>query len=328
LKTAPFEDLYNRYTQKIEQWILKYCKVRVPRSIYQPMSYILSSGGKRVRPVLVLLSCEAVGGNSRQALPAAVAIEILHNFTLVHDDVMDNASLRRGRPTIHTKWDTNIAILTGDQMAASAYQMLLRIDSTRIRGVAEVFTNAFNEVCEGQGLDKEFESQSDVDLNDYLIMIAKKTGRVIAASAEIGALIGGGSRREVTALRRFGEYIGLAFQVKDDLLDVTGDEREFGKTIGGDIIEGKKTFLLLRAFERARGKDRELLRRVMKRQGITRSTVRAVRSVYDHLGVLVDAERTIERCTDRAQRELDKLPERRSREMLRWLSEQLLMRSV
>lgn len=277
---------------------------------------------------MVLLSCEAVGGRGSRALPAAGAIEILHNFTLVHDDVMDHASLRRGRPTIHTKWDTNVAILAGDQMAACAYRMLLKSGTTRIRRVTEVFTEAFNDVCEGQGMDKEFESRDNVGLNDYLRMIAKKTGRVIAAAAEIGGLIGGGSRREVTALRKFGEYLGLAFQVKDDLLDVTGDVHELGKTIGGDIVEGKKTFLLLHARKRAKGKEKQILGRVIRRRGITRSTVGAVRNIYDRLGVLSEAERTIERCTRRAQRELDTLPDNRSREMLRWLSEQLLLRSM
>ena len=323
-----FEHLYKRYTDKVEQWIWRSVRTRTPRSVYQPIRYILSSGGKHVRPVLVLLSCEAVGGRSDRALPAAGAIEILHNFTLVHDDVMDHARLRRGRPTIHTKWDTNVAILAGDQMAACAYRMLLKTGTENIRRVSEVFTDAFNEVCEGQGLDKEFESRDNVGLPDYLRMIAKKTGRVIAAATEIGGLIGHGSRLQVTALRKFGEYLGLAFQVKDDLLDVTGDVRELGKTIGGDIVEGKKTFLLLHAWKRAKGKERQLLRRVIRRRVLTRPKVDEVRTLYETLGVLREAERTIERCTRRAQRELDRLPAHRSREMLRWLSEQLLLRSM
>jgi len=241
---------------------------------------------------------------------------------------MDNASLRRGRPTVHTKWDTNTAILTGDQMAACAYEMLLRCKTSRIRGVVEVFTRAFNEVCEGQGLDEEFETRRNVGLPDYLQMIAKKTGRVIASCAEMGGIIGGGSGREVTALRRFGEYLGLAFQIKDDLLDVTGNVHEFGKTIGGDIREGKKTFLLLRAYERARGKEKEMLGRVMTGRGGGQSTVIAVRRIYENLGILDEAERTIDRCTRQAGRELAKLPRRRSRDLLLWLSEQLRLRSA
>ncbi len=292
------------------------------------MAYVLSSGGKRVRPVLVLLACETVSGQSKRALPAAGAIEILHNFTLVHDDVMDNARLRRGRPTIHTKWDANTAILAGDQMAACAYFMLMRCDSPRIREVVNVFTRAFNEVCEGQGLDLEFESRFRVRLPEYLRMIARKTGRVIASSTEMGALIGGGTPRQVEALRKFGEYLGLAFQIKDDLLDVTGSEREFGKKIGGDIVEGKKTFLLLRAYERARGHDRNLLRRVMRHHPPRRNGVTTVRRIYSDLGILDEAESMIQRCTQRAERELDKLPARQSRDMLAWLSEQLRTRSV
>ena len=292
------------------------------------MVYILSSGGKRVRPVLVLLACETVSGEWRPALPAACAVEILHNFTLVHDDVMDNAGLRRGRPTIHTKWDTNVAILTGDQMAACAYTMLMRSITPRIREVVGVFTRAFNEVCEGQGLDQEFESRSRVGLHEYRRMIARKTGRVIASSAEIGAIIGQGTPRQVTALRRFGESLGLAFQIKDDLLDVAGDEREFGKKIGGDIVEGKKTFLLLRAYERARGREKIILRRVMQHRTQDRTSVTTVRRIYENLGILDEAESMIRRCTRRAEHELARLPARQSRDMLAWLSEQLRVRSV
>ena len=175
---------------------------RSPKYVYVPVRYAMSSGGKRLRAVLVMLACESVGGNSRSALDAAVAVELLHNFTLVHDDVMDNADLRRGKPTVKKKWNTDVAILAGDQIVAQAYESLLKTRTTRLPEVLDVFTRAFTEVCEGQGLDKEFEQRRSVTVNDYLHMIEKKTARMISAAVEIGALVGGGSPREVKRLDR------------------------------------------------------------------------------------------------------------------------------
>ncbi len=328
MSTNSFESLYNsRYRAVLERWIERNYRTGAPRSLYAPIRYVLASGGKRIRPALVLLSCESVGGEIARALPAAAAIEILHNFTLVHDDIMDHANLRRGRPTIHVKWDMGVAILAGDLMVAHAYRMLLRSKTPRLRQVTEVFTTAFREVCEGQGLDKDYESRRTIDVDDYLLMISKKTGKVIASALEIGGLIGGGSGPQVKALRSFGEHLGIAFQLKDDLLDVTGSQKEFGKKIGGDIIEGKRTFLLIQALKRATGREKLLLEKVLDRKGST-ALVKDVRAVYGRLGVFEDAKRQIENHTRRAQHELGKLPYRRSREMLRWLAERLLERSA
>lgn len=298
-----------------------------PFSVYKPVRYILSAGGKRVRAVLVLIACEAVGGRTVKALDAAVAIEILHNFTLVHDDVMDNAELRRGLPTIHEKWDEDIAILAGDELAALAYRSLLKTKTPCLQRVAEIFTDTFIEVCEGQGFDKEFETQRDVSLKDYIVMIQKKTASMIAAAAEIGAMVGGGTKHEVNALRRFGHYLGIAFQIQDDLLDIIGSEKEFGKTIGGDIMEGKKTYLLLKAFELATRKDKVLLQSVMQKKRVTKATVERVREVYEREGVIDAAREEITRCTRRAQQYLKQLKPSKAREMLFWLSHQLLNRT-
>jgi geranylgeranyl diphosphate synthase, type II len=298
----------------------------VPRSVYEPIRYVFQTGGKRVRSVLTLLSCEAVGGKARNALGAAVAIEILHNFTLVHDDVMDNAELRRGCPTVHRRWDTNVAILSGDQMIPSAYRLLLTNSLPRKERALEVFTDAFKQVCEGQGLDKEFELRSDVTLRDYFVMIRKKTGRVITAATEIGALAGGGSQEQVTTLRKFGECLGRAFQLQDDLLDIVGSEPEFGKTIGGDIIEGKKTYLLLRAIELSAGTDRSLLRSIAQHKKVPRNAVKRVKSIYERTGVLRETEREIARSTKQAQQMLGDLPMSSARETLHWLAHRLLVR--
>jgi geranylgeranyl diphosphate synthase type II len=255
---------------------------------------------------------------------AAVAIEILHNFTLVHDDVMDHAALRRSRPTVHAKWDENVAILAGDELVAYAYRSLLKSPPAVAGVILRVFTDAFIEVCEGQGFDKEFESRRDVTPGEYLRMIEKKTARVISAATQIGAIIGGGTARQIEALRAFGEQLGLAFQIQDDLLDVDGDERVFGKRIGGDIVEGKKTFLLLAAIARSRGTDRSILRSLSPKNGKRR--VGRVRAIYRRSGALDDARAAITRHTRSAERALEHLPRNRGRAMLGWLAGELLER--
>ena len=197
----PFIVQYQRYKDIVDRQLRLSIKKNEPRSLYQPVQYVLSGGGKRIRPLLVLLACEAVGGSTRQAQHAAVAIEILHNFTLVHDDIMDNAPSRRGRPTVHTKWDTSIAILVGDELVALAYRELLKTQSPYIARVADIFTEGVVEVCEGQAYDKEFEARKHVSLEEYLLMIGKKTGKMVSVASEIGAVIGGGSAAEIRALK-------------------------------------------------------------------------------------------------------------------------------
>jgi geranylgeranyl diphosphate synthase, type II len=295
--------------------------------VYEPIRYTLSGGGKRLRAVLVLLSCEAVGGRGAKALDAAVAVELLHNFTLIHDDVMDHAELRRGKPAVHRKWDENVAILAGDELIAQAFRLLLKTKSDRLAQIAGVYTDALVQVCEGQGFDKEFECRQDVTMQEYFRMIAQKTGRVISASMEIGALIGGGSPRQVAMLRRFGEHLGRAFQVRDDLLDITGDPDEFGKRIGGDIVEGKKTFLLVSALGRAAGRDRIVLNSVVPQNTQMQKQIDNVRSVYEKLGAMDAARKEIDRSTRLARRALNGLPRGTAASMLLWLADRLLERS-
>ena len=302
--------------------------------------YVLAGGGKRVRSVLLVLSCEAVGGTVAGALHAAAAIEILHNFTLVHDDIMDNADARRGRPTVHRKWGVNDALLVGDVLLGAAYEALLRTKGSAHGRLAAVLTRGLLDVCEGQSLDLEFEARTDVSVKEYFRMTGMKTGALIATAAELGGLVGGGTRSQITALRRFGLLLGKAFQVQDDLLDVVGDPNDFGKTIGGDILEGKKTYLLLRAAERARGEDRTLIRRVLRKEGsrgawktaeggVTRrgqAVVAAVKELYIRSGVIDEARVVVERTTDEALLELGRLPESNARAMLRWLAGELVHR--
>lgn len=326
--TQQFRKQYQEHKNAIEKVLMLDLSSRKPVSVYDPIRYVLGAGGKRLRAMLVLLSCNAAGGKSREGLHAAAAIEMLHNFTLVHDDVMDRADVRRGMPTVHKKWNTNVAILAGDEMIAYAYRSLLLTKTSRIREVIEVFTDAFIQVCEGQGLDKEFESRKDVTLKEYLLMIKKKTARIISASTEIGAIIGRATKPERSAFRAYGEHLGMAFQIQDDLLDVVGSQDEFGKTIGGDIIEGKKTFLYLTALERSSKKDRQLLQSPAPRNGQKFQRVRKVKDIYVREGVIALAQQEIGRRTMRAQRALAPIKSSEAKAMLVHLADQLRIRTT
>lgn len=319
----------------MDAYLRSLVKQQHPKELTDGCRYVLSAGGKRVRPTLLLLSCEAVGGNVRRALNASAAIELMHNFTLVHDDIMDNATSRRGRATVHTRWNVNNALLVGDVLLGLAYKQMLRTSSANLHHILEIFTKGFLDVCEGQALDLEFEHRNDVTLENYFEMIEKKTGTLISTSTELGALVGNGTAKQVTALRKFGHHLGRAFQLQDDLLDVVAEEEKLGKRIGGDIIEGKKTFLLLKSLQKAKGKDRIALMKVMNRrsaasrfnskeQGVE---VRNVASIYLSTGAIEAAREQIQVDTLRAREALTSLPVGRGRETLLWLSEMLLSRN-
>ncbi len=297
------------------------------RAVAEPVRYVFAKRGKRVRPVLLLLACRAVGGRVREALPAAVAIELLHNFTLVHDDIMDKATSRRGRPTVHTKWDQSTAILVGDELMALAYRSLLQTKSSRLHAIAGTFTQAFVDVCEGQGLDKEFETQRQVSLPRYLTMIEQKTAKVISAAAEIGGLVGRGTARQVAALQKYGLHLGRAFQVQDDLLDVVADEAKFGKTVCSDIVSGKKTYLLIRALQKTKGADREPLLQIANRSASIKPDVTRIRSIFEKYGILDDARRAAKKETAKAKQAIGSLPSPRGRAALNAFAQQLLDRN-
>jgi len=321
------EQRYLHYKALIDRRLKRFARQQEPRSLYEPLTYILRGGGKRIRPLVLLLSCEAVGGIVRDALPAGVAIEILHNFTLVHDDIMDNAASRRGRPTVHTKWDANVAILVGDELLGLAYRALLKTKSRNIQEIAKVFTEGVVEVCEGQAYDKEFETRRAIRVDEYLLMIEKKTAKMVAVAAEIGALIGNGTEASIRALRRYGEHIGRAFQIQDDLLDIVANERELGKAVGGDLVEGKKTFLLLEALQRARGKEKKMLHAMVRNEGIPRRLVPEYRRIYQQTGAIEAARRRTGHEIAQAKKELRRLPASDARAMLVWLTDMLLHRT-
>ena len=251
--------IYKTELNKIELRLAKLLKGKKPGSLYEPCSYILNGGGKRIRPFLVLISAKAVGSEFNKVYNAAIAVEILHNFTLVHDDIMDNSDKRRGRQTLHKKYDISTAILSGDNLVALAYENLLKDCYENINSVVSIFTKGVVEVCEGQSLDKEFELRKSVSIPEYKRMIYKKTAALIETCCSIGAQLANADQKQLKAVSDFGRNLGMAFQIQDDLLDITAKESEFGKLIGGDLIEGKKTYLFLRALEKARGKDKENL---------------------------------------------------------------------
>ena len=304
-----------------------------PRDVREALQYVVSSGGKRVRSVLLLLSCQAVGGKVADAIDAAAAVELLHNFTLVHDDIMDNAPTRRGKPTVHTRWGLSNGVLAGDILLAHAYESVLITKRGDLHRLLSLFTQTLLDVCEGQGVDLFLERRRNVGVREYFTMIERKTAALFSACARMGGIIGSGTSRQVDALGRFGHYLGRAFQIQDDLLDVVAEERALGKLIGGDIVEGKKTFLLLKAIEKAKPGDRAALKREIAR-GQTRlnprgksERIRMVTALYKRIGVIDEAERQIQAETQRATAALSSLPRNEGTSMLRWVSDMLLKRA-
>jgi geranylgeranyl diphosphate synthase, type II len=322
-----YEKRFTRLRTLVDRRLAALLRKHIPGHLAQGCRYVVMAGGKRVRPALVLLSCEAVGGSAGIALDAAVATELMHDFTLVHDDIMDHAHARRGRPTVHTRWNVNYALLVGDVLLGLAYRSLRHTRTKRLHPLIDLFTSALIDVCDGQALDLEFEHERQVFLKDYFRMIEKKTARLIAMSTALGGIIGGGTRRQVGALHKFGHHLGRAFQVQDDLLDVVADKKRFGKRIGGDIVEGKKTYLLIRALEVADKKEKRFLLGLLAGdRGARARAVPRVAALYERSGVLAMAHAQITHDTRQATGALSLLPQNKGTDMLHWLSEMLLKR--
>jgi geranylgeranyl diphosphate synthase type II len=299
---------------RLEEWkrlinkrLSQVLDIKRPAILFDPIEYVLESGGKRIRPILLILSCKAVGGNVEDCLDAAVAVELLHNFTLVHDDIMDQDDMRRGRPTVHKKWDTDVALLAGDGLVALAYQALLRTQSPQINKMASIFTDGIVELCEGQALDREFESRKDVRLSDYICMIEKKTAKLLSVSAKIGALIGAGQKEEVDLLGEFGHNLGLAFQIQDDLLDITTDENTLGKTFGSDVMRKKQTYLLIHALTHADTETKDRLNYLLSESKIHRDQVIEVKNLFEKIGSIEAAQSAIGQYLNSAKKNIDAL---------------------
>jgi len=238
-----------QYREEFEKYLNAYTPPKTPQNLYNPVSYFLALEGKRIRPILTLLSCDLFNGNYKDSLDAALAVEVFHNFSLVHDDIMDEAPLRRGNQTVHQKWDLSTAILSGDVMLILAYQLFENYNKNIFVALAKLFSKTAVEVCEGQQLDIDFSKLNDINSTKYLNMIELKTAVLIGASMKMGAIVAKASDNEQENIYEFGKNLGIAFQIQDDFLDTFGDEKKFGKVIGGDIIENKKTLLYVKSME-------------------------------------------------------------------------------
>jgi geranylgeranyl diphosphate synthase type II len=271
-----------KYTALIEQELSKSQFPESPVELYDPLRYFLSLGGKRIRPVLTLLSSEMFGSTAEAALPQALAIEVFHNFTLIHDDIMDESPTRRKMPTVHEKWNSNIAILSGDVLLIKAYQLLAQINPEKLPEVLSVFNTTSIEVCEGQQMDMNFEDRMDVTINEYIEMIRLKTSVLLGGALEIGAIVAGASKEDRKRIYDFGQYLGIAFQIQDDILDLYADPDKFGKMVGGDVVANKKTLLYLMAVTDATPEQHEILKQLQNEENIEEKVERT-RQLFDHL---------------------------------------------
>ena len=281
---------------------------RAPRELYLPIGYALESGGKRIRPALVLMACDLFGGTKDDAMGAALAVEVFHNFTLLHDDIMDNAETRRNRLTVHKKWNANTAILSGDAMMIKSYEFLENTPAHLWTKLFPIFTRTALEVCEGQQYDMNFETCEEVTLDEYFNMIRLKTAVLLGAALQLGAIIGGASDDDAQHLYDFGIAIGIAFQLKDDYLDTFGDEKSFGKRIGGDIVCGKKTFLLINALTQSTNDDRLLIQNTLADKLMPdEQKIRTITAVYEKLEIPTLCEKAMSEYYNRALLALAKI---------------------
>ncbi|KIP60524.1 MAG: polyprenyl synthetase family protein [Prevotella pectinovora] len=294
--------------EKVNAYIASLPYERRPKSLYDPIEYVLAAGGKRIRPSFVLMAYNLFHDDVDRILPVATALETYHNYTLLHDDLMDKADMRRGRPTVHKKWDDNTAILSGDTMLVLAYEHLAKCDTKYLKPALDLFTETALEVSEGQQFDMEFETRNDVAEEEYIEMIRLKTSVLLACALKMGAVVAGASDADANALYAFGEKVGLAFQLQDDLLDVYGDPKVFGKAIGGDITSNKKTFMLINAFNRAdAGTRAELERWTTATEFDPAEKIAAVTEIYNRLGIDKLAEQRIKEYFEQSRQHLDEL---------------------
>lgn len=294
------------YKQLIEKEITELKIKGEPSGLYNPITYLLGLGGKRMRPVLSMMSAELFGGNPKEALNSGLAIELFHNFSLIHDDIMDNAPLRRGYPTIHTKWSEKTGILSGDALFVVAYHYLARNTVTYLNTLLHTFSVRVMEVCEGQQMDMDFETRDDVSIDEYIEMIRLKTSVLLGAALEMGAIVADASIDDVQRIYSFGENVGIAFQLQDDILDLYADPDKFGKQVGGDILANKKTFLLLKAFELSDNEQQKRLQELSEEVD-EQVKIEETRKIFDQLGVRDLARVEMERHYALALESMDRI---------------------
>lgn len=318
------------YSKLIEKEISKQKFGKHPDSLYEPIRYIMSIGGKRMRPLLTLLAYSLYKQDVKKSVPYAVSVEAFHNFTLLHDDIMDKAPLRRGMATVHEKWNINTAILSGDVMLVKVYDMLLTLPSDKLKPVLSAFNKCAAEVCEGQQLDMDFEKRDRVEEKEYITMIKLKTAVLLGYALELGAILANAGLEQQKALREFGINIGIGFQLKDDLLDAYADPKKFGKQVGGDILANKKTYLLIQALEKARGKQKqELTGWLGAKKFNKKEKVEAVKSIYNDLNIPQLTDRKVNQYFNKGFASLEKVKgNAAAKERLRKFAEDLIGRQV
>ena len=325
-KRVSSEDHVAALRARIDEALPKLVDGRSPASLYDAVEHVLRAGGKRVRPILLLLVAESYGTSAERALPAALAVEVFHNFTLVHDDLMDEDDERRGGETVHVKWTPGTAVLAGDLMMGLSYDLLGRVEGVDTEALYAVYHPMVKQLCAGQALDASFETDEAVTVDAYLDMIDRKTGALLSAAVELGGVIGGAPAPERDRLGTAGRLVGRAFQIQDDLLDLVADDEDWGRGVGGDLVRGKKTFLTLRALERAEGEDHDWFARLVTDGGLPREDVPEARDRMAALGVFEEARAAVRRYTAEAHEHLDPLPTNAAAETLHWLVDRLQAR--
>lgn len=294
-----------RFLERLNREIEKLSYGEEPKELYEPVSYMMGLGGKRMRPLLTLLSANLFSEDIEKAIKPAMAVELFHNFTLMHDDIMDNAPLRRGKETVHEKWNNSVAILSGDVMLVKAYRYFMDLEGQILKEALEAFNRCAEDVCEGQQFDMNFEKRDNVSEKEYLGMIHLKTAALLGFSLELGGIVTGTSGKNKKLLKEFGENMGIGFQLMDDLLDVYGDHSKFGKQVGGDIASNKKTFLTIKAFGKAQGQELEKLKKYFsEKPGDPSQKIKEVTSIYDRLNIRQLTEEKINQYFEKGLRKL------------------------
>ena len=319
-----------KYQQKFVEYLEKYSTLKDPQNLYQPIDYILNLGGKRLRPVLTLMTTDIFGEDFKKGMNAALAVEVFHNFSLIHDDIMDEAPLRRGKETVHEKWDLNTGILSGDAMLIMAYQLFENYETEVFKNLAKLFSKTALEVCEGQQYDIDFETRDDVTIPEYLKMIEYKTAVLVGAAMKMGAIVAQASEESQNNIYEFGLNLGIAFQLQDDYLDAFGNPDTFGKQIGGDIIENKKTYLYLKALEFSNNEDEILLKDLFSvNPKDNTDKIETVKQLFVSSGSVKATKEAIEAYTNKAFSVLDTINiSDDKRAVLKQFGEQLMKRSV
>ena len=325
-------DIKKRFKNQIEEIdasLKDFLSDGEPATLYSAVRHLPLAGGKRLRPILAIFSAEAVGGEGKKTIPFGLSLELVHNFTLVHDDIMDNARLRRGLETVHIKFGEPTAIVAGDTLFAKAFEVLHHLETNplKFKEINKLLVMHVEEVCEGQQLDMDFEGRENVDEEEYLTMIEKKTASLFSCATEGGAIIGGGNKKEIRALSEYGRYFGLAFQIWDDYLDLSGNEKEFGKIIGNDIREGKKTLMIIHAFQNADDEQRDKISSVLGKKDASQNEVNQAINTLEEVGSMDYAKNKAYEYAEKARRELTVIEENEAKKILAELADYSISRT-